>query len=102
MRGVSSLPFEAPWDGRGARGPGLRKATMAVPIMTESGVRFPSVRPLGPLLAVLALAAALPLAALAQGWPTKPVKIVVSTGPGLSTDLVARSLADRLSRSLGQ
>jgi tripartite-type tricarboxylate transporter receptor subunit TctC len=40
--------------------------------------------------------------AQAQAWPTKPVKIVVSTGPGLSADLVARVLADRLSKTLGQ
>jgi tripartite-type tricarboxylate transporter receptor subunit TctC len=41
-------------------------------------------------------------AAGAQNWPTKPVKMVVSTGPGLSADLVGRVLSDRLSKSLGQ
>jgi tripartite-type tricarboxylate transporter receptor subunit TctC len=51
-------------------------------------------------LAIAALLACAP--AFGQGWPTKPVRIVVSTGPGLATDLVARALADRLSRQLAQ
>jgi len=38
----------------------------------------------------------------AQAWPAKPVKIIVSTGPGLATDIIARLLSDRLSRALGQ
>jgi tripartite-type tricarboxylate transporter receptor subunit TctC len=40
--------------------------------------------------------------ATAQSWPVKPVKVVVSTGPGIATDTVARLLSERLSRSLGQ
>lgn len=35
-------------------------------------------------------------------WPVRPVKIVVPFGAGSGNDLVARLLADRLSRSLGQ
>jgi tripartite-type tricarboxylate transporter receptor subunit TctC len=41
-------------------------------------------------------------AAFAQTWPAKPAKMIVSTGPGLATDTVARLLCDRLSRDLGQ
>jgi tripartite-type tricarboxylate transporter receptor subunit TctC len=39
----------------------------------------------------------------AQGqWPTRPVKIVVPTGPGSSLDLIARALSDKLGARWGQ
>jgi tripartite-type tricarboxylate transporter receptor subunit TctC len=40
--------------------------------------------------------------AQAQSWPTKPVKFVVPYGPGIGIDIMARLIADRLSRRLGQ
>jgi tripartite-type tricarboxylate transporter receptor subunit TctC len=44
-----------------------------------------------------------PLATLAQAaWPSKPVKIVVPTGPGSSLDLIARSMGDKLAARWGQ
>ena len=49
--------------------------------------------------------AALPLAraAFAQaGYPNKPIKIIAPVQPGGGVDLVARTIADRLSRALGQ
>jgi tripartite-type tricarboxylate transporter receptor subunit TctC len=51
-------------------------------------------------LIAAALAAAAP--AFAQTWPTKPVKIVVPTGPGSSLDLIVRAMADKLAARWGQ
>jgi len=42
------------------------------------------------------------VAAQAQNWPTRPVKLIVPTGPGAATDVMARLLADGASRGLGQ
>jgi tripartite-type tricarboxylate transporter receptor subunit TctC len=38
----------------------------------------------------------------AQTWPSRPLKLVVPTGPGAATDVMARLLADGVSRTLGQ
>src|SRR5258708_7600946 len=40
--------------------------------------------------------------ALAQEWPARPVKFIVSQAPGTSPDITARFLADRLSRLWNQ
>jgi tripartite-type tricarboxylate transporter receptor subunit TctC len=37
----------------------------------------------------------------AQAWPSKPVRFIVPFPPGGSTDLAARTLADKLTRALG-
>ena len=53
------------------------------------------------ILAAIA-ALVLPLAALAQPFPSKPIKIVVPYSPGGTTDLVARLVAQKLSERFGQ
>ena len=53
--------------------------------------------------ASFSLATALaPSRALAQAYPVKPVRIIVPAQPGGGLDLVGRTVADQLTRSLGQ
>jgi tripartite-type tricarboxylate transporter receptor subunit TctC len=52
------------------------------------------------LAGVVGLCAAAPAAA--QSWPTKPVRIVVTIGPGSSADILARIIGDELGRRIGQ
>ena len=51
--------------------------------------------------ALLSLAAA-PMLARADTYPSHPIRIVVPTGPGGITDIVARIVGQRLSERLGQ
>lgn len=49
-------------------------------------------------LATLVLASLLATgSALAQSWPTKPVRVVVPCPPGCSLDVIVRSMSDKLS-----
>ena len=43
-----------------------------------------------------------PLLAFAQGYPTKPVKMIVPYAAGGTTDVLARIMADKLTQGLGQ
>lgn len=51
------------------------------------------------LLAILALVPAL---AMAQAYPTRPIRIVLPFGPGGVADITTRTIAPKLSEALGQ
>ena len=54
------------------------------------------------LISCLAMAIGAPGSALAQGWPSKPMRIVIAQAPGSATDVISRVVANPLSESLGQ
>ncbi len=50
----------------------------------------------------LALTALFPAAGWGQGYPAKPVRIIVPAQPGGGLDLIGRTIGDELGRALGQ
>lgn len=67
--------------------------------------RLPAGRPWRSLALTLSIAVALACAASgtwAQTYPTKIVKIIAPVAPGGGVDLVARTMADRYTKALGQ
>lgn len=44
----------------------------------------------------------LPAPAAAQQWPAKPVKVIAPYPPGGAVDIASRTIADKLSKALGQ
>ncbi|MFZ2738625.1 MAG: tripartite tricarboxylate transporter substrate binding protein [Burkholderiaceae bacterium] len=52
---------------------------------------------------ILSIASCLAMvSALAQGYPAKPIKFVVPFSAGSATDIIARTVADGMSKSMGQ
>ncbi|MFN8924461.1 MAG: Bug family tripartite tricarboxylate transporter substrate binding protein [Rhodospirillales bacterium] len=54
------------------------------------------------LAAVFATLIALGLAPSADAWPDRPIRLVIPGPPGGAADIMARNMADDVSRSLGQ
>jgi tripartite-type tricarboxylate transporter receptor subunit TctC len=54
------------------------------------------------IFAAVIAALLLPISAVAQDYPSRPVQIVVGYGPGGGTDIMARVLAGPLGKALGQ
>src|SRR5512136_1036032 len=54
------------------------------------------------LAALGACALAVPLATFAQGFPSKPLRLIVRAPPGGTDDLIARLIAPAISKAVGQ
>jgi tripartite-type tricarboxylate transporter receptor subunit TctC len=56
----------------------------------------------GLALTALMLAGGLASSSYAQEWPQKPIRIIVSFGPGGGADIIGRILADSMQVQLGK
>ena len=54
------------------------------------------------MLTLMAMYALVSGSAFAQAWPSKPIKYVVPFAPGGSTDILGRTISEKLSAALGQ
>ena len=70
---------------------------LLLPTLLPSPVHLPAV-----LFAALLAAALTPLTAVAQAWPSRPLRVVVPFPPGGGIDTVARIVVPKMSESLGQ
>ena len=76
----------------------LMKAPQKTPAMNRNA----SCRRLAIVAGLVAMAAAIAPTAWAQAWPSKPVKIIVPFTPGSGTDIIARTVGEKLSAAFGQ
>lgn len=76
-------------------GPGIRLDYISI---------MQRINPLGSLLHVVLVAAlsVLSIGARAESYPARPIRVIVPFPAGGGTDVIARSLDDELSRSLGK
>lgn len=86
--------------------PDVRQSATAVTVnlgedMMRSKRRYLTAVALG-FAALLTAAIGLPAVSIAADWPTRPVKLTLTLGPGSGADISARLLADRLSQRWGQ
>jgi tripartite-type tricarboxylate transporter receptor subunit TctC len=80
--------------------PDVRQSATAVTVnlgedMMRSKRRYLTAVALG-FAALLTAAIGLPAVSIAADWPTRPVKLTLTLGPGSGADISARLLADRL------
>ena len=54
------------------------------------------------VLAALSLLALASTSAMAQAWPSKPVRLIVPAGAGAAPDVIARIVAEKLAAAWGQ
>src|SRR5262249_18015796 len=57
---------------------------------------------MAPRLILLILACLAAQAALAQGYPARPIRIIVPFPAGGTTDIIARLVAQRMTETMGQ
>ena len=54
------------------------------------------------LLAAASVVALIPKPSMAQGYPNKPIRLIVPYAPGGATDIIARAAASEISKTIGQ
>jgi tripartite-type tricarboxylate transporter receptor subunit TctC len=79
----------------------LASAAAAFGFPTSSSRSGPGAARVAGVLGI-ALAAAFSTPAVAQDYPTRPVTMTIGYGPGAATDLLARLVAEDMSKLLGQ
>jgi tripartite-type tricarboxylate transporter receptor subunit TctC len=80
----------------------IAHAIRPFPFFTPTRRHLVTLFRLGATALTTTLLASLSLAAVAQSWPAKPVKIVVPYAPGGAVDVVTRKMAQKLTEQTGQ